>query len=203
MKYIAHRGLWNEKREQNTFSGIKKALDLGFGVELDVRDCNGELIVSHDPSYGVEFLPFEEIVELFRAYDSILAINVKSDGICENLKSALAGLEKKQYFLFDMSIPETIGYLDAGLPTYMRLSDYESYSKLHDRSEGVWMDAFQNDWWVGKSSAFLIEKKICVVSPELHGRDKLSAWSFLKDMDTAADLFICTDYPESAKVFFE
>jgi glycerophosphoryl diester phosphodiesterase len=203
MNFIAHRGLWSEKSEQNTYLGIKKAFDLGFGVELDVRDKNGELVVSHDPSYGVECLYLEEIVKLFNPYDSMLAINIKSDGILENLKSLLAGLDKKRFFLFDMSIPETIGYLEAGLPTYMRLSEYENFCELHVRSQGVWLDAFQSDWWIGQESTFFSSEKICVVSPELHGRNKLDAWRFLKNVETNTDLYLCTDYPESAKLFFK
>jgi glycerophosphoryl diester phosphodiesterase len=203
MKYIAHRGLWNEKIEQNTYSGIKRALDLGFGVELDVRDKNGELIVSHDPSCNSEVLLFQEIVQLCGRYDSMLAVNVKSDGILENMKCVLAELDRERFFLFDMSIPETMRYLESDLPTYMRLSEYEAYCELHEQSQGVWLDAFQDNWWFGRSDIFLKEEKICVVSPELHGRDKSAAWGFLKNLETKVDLYLCTDYPESAKVFFE
>ena len=203
MNYIAHRGLWKEKNEQNTYVGIKRALDLGFGVELDIRDNNGELIVSHDPGHYIKPLLFQEILELFKSYDSTLAINVKSDGIVMSLKSMLTGLDASSYFLFDMSIPETIVYLENGLPTYMRVSEYESFGELHKRSDGVWLDAFQADWWVGASDVFSNQKNVCVVSPELHGRDYSDAWSFLRTIDSTAQLFICTDQPESAKVFFE
>ena len=202
MKYIAHRGLWRNKKEQNTLLGFKRALDLGFGIELDVRDKNGKLIVSHDPSYSLEVLLFQEILELAKGYDSVLAINVKSDGILTNLKSALAGFQGDRFFLFDMSIPETIGYLKSGLPTYMRLSEYESYCELHQASDGIWLDAFKKDWWVGASEIFRSEKNICVVSPELHGRDELEAWSFLKRLDSNSNLYICTDHPDRAKEFF-
>ena len=202
MKYIAHRGLWRNKSEQNTFLGIKRALDLGFGIELDVRDKNGKLIVSHDPSFSLEVLLLQEILELAKGYGSVLAINVKSDGILTNLKSALAGFEGDRFFLFDMSIPETIGYLKSGLPTYMRLSEYESYCELHQNSDGIWLDAFKTDWWVGATEIFRSEKNICVVSPELHGRDELEAWRFLKRLDSNSNLYICTDHPERAKEFF-
>ena len=202
MNVVAHRGLWRIKSEQNTLLGIKKAMDLGFGVELDVRDKNGELIVSHDPSYRVGVLLFEEILELVKEYESVLAINVKSDGILTSLESALAELEGDRYFLFDMSIPETIGYLKSNLPTYMRLSEYESYSELHRESDGIWLDAFQKDWWIYESEIFKSKDRICVVSPELHGRDESAAWSFLKSLDSNFKLYICTDYPEKAKEFF-
>jgi hypothetical protein len=203
MKYIAHRGLWKEKREQNTFASIRKALDSGFGVELDIRDRNGELVVSHNPSGSAEVLLFAEVIDLFTNYESILAINIKADGLLTYLESALAGVPREKYFLFDMSIPETIGYLRSDLPTFMRLSEYEDICKLHDRSEGVWLDAFETDWWTGNSKILNSEKKICVVSPELHGRDKSYVWNFLKNERCSADLYICTDFPDIAETFFE
>lgn len=203
MNFLAHRGIWKDRSEQNSFLGIKKALDLGFGVELDVRDRKGELIVSHDPSNSAEVLTFQEIVELSTRYDSMLAINVKCDGIREKLETALSGLDQARFFLFDMSIPETLGYLKSGLPTYMRLSEYEAYSELHNRSQGIWLDAFQNDWWLGKSAIFQNGIKICVVSPELHGRDVTDAWQYLRNIDTTANLYMCTDHPERARRYFE
>jgi glycerophosphoryl diester phosphodiesterase len=203
MKFIAHRGVWNVKSEQNSYIGIKRALDMGFGVELDVRDKNGELMVSHDPTKSFDILAFGEILDLFKGYDSMLAINVKSDGILPNLESALTGFDHRNYFIFDMSVPEAINYLKSGLPTYMRLSEYEPYGELHERSSGIWLDAFHSDWWIRASEIFRSRKKICVVSPELHGRHELDAWHFLRSIDTTAELFICTDKPESAKVFFE
>ena len=49
-RILAHRGLWVTDSEKNSKEAIALALSEGFGVELDVRDRNGGLIVSHDPS---------------------------------------------------------------------------------------------------------------------------------------------------------
>ena len=46
---LAHRGLWFCEEEKNSSNALFKALDLGFGIETDVRDLCGELIISHDP----------------------------------------------------------------------------------------------------------------------------------------------------------
>ena len=46
---IAHRGLWKKKRDQNTIKSLVKAIDSGFGVELDLRDYKNDIIISHDP----------------------------------------------------------------------------------------------------------------------------------------------------------
>jgi hypothetical protein len=203
MRYIAHRGLWKEKSDQNTLESFQRAFDSGFGVELDVRDKDGRLVVSHDPISYRDSLDFEQIVELFKQYDDKLAINIKSDGLLSMLMSFLGEIDESRYFIFDMSVPETLTYLKSSLSTYMRISEYEDFSELHKKSNGIWLDAFENDWWIGKNQIFEDSKPICVVSPELHGREKTKAWNYLKDTNFRNELYICTDEPELAKIFFK
>lgn len=50
IKIIAHRGMWFQQDEKNTFPAFERALQNGFGIETDFRDCNGELVISHDPA---------------------------------------------------------------------------------------------------------------------------------------------------------
>lgn len=48
IKY-AHRGLHNSERAENSISAMKAAVDMGFGIELDVRlSKDGVLMVFHD-----------------------------------------------------------------------------------------------------------------------------------------------------------
>ena len=45
----AHRGLHNAERAENSISAFRRAVELGFGVELDVRlSKDGTLVVFHD-----------------------------------------------------------------------------------------------------------------------------------------------------------
>lgn len=203
MKIIAHRGLWNDNESQNTMTAFKRALDLGFGLEFDVRDSFGNLVISHDPTENPGSLNFEDVVELFSKYDSPIAINVKSDGLLPKLLTTLESIEKKRYFVFDMSIPETIKYLNAGVPTFMRISEFEQNSPLHENSSGIWLDAFKGEWWAIESQVFQDFKTLCVVSSELHGRNEESGWSFLRKIETGKDLSLCTDYPVKASEFFK
>jgi glycerophosphoryl diester phosphodiesterase len=202
MKIIAHRGLWLEKEDQNTLVAYKRAFDLGFGVEIDVRDSFGQIVVSHDPTETSGLLQLNEVLELFSTYDSTMAINIKSDGLIPAIQTALASINDARYFLFDMSIPETISYLKSGLRTFTRLSEYEEITTLHEESSGIWLDAFNNDWWTSRSEVFQNFKTVCVVSPELHGRKEEVGWSFLRGIDWVEDLSLCTDYPEKALRYF-
>ena len=46
---IAHRGYWCCEKEQNSERAFRKALSGGYGIETDVRDLNGEIVISHAP----------------------------------------------------------------------------------------------------------------------------------------------------------
>ena len=39
-----------KKVEQNTKISFERAIDNKFGIEMDLRDCNGNIIISHDPA---------------------------------------------------------------------------------------------------------------------------------------------------------
>jgi hypothetical protein len=203
MKIVAHRGLWDVRKEQNTLVAFKRALDLGFDVELDVRDSFGHLVVSHDPTENSGHLQFEEVLELFSRYESTIAINVKSDGLIPLLESNLKNTIEQKYFVFDMSVPETIKYLNTGLRTFARVSEFEQPSSLHSKASGIWLDAFESDWWENKIQMFQDFQAVCVVSPELHGREKQSAWGSLRSFAPINNLSLCTDYPVKALEFFK
>jgi glycerophosphoryl diester phosphodiesterase len=48
-RILAHRGYWLEPGEKNSLSAFRRAFEGGFGIETDIRDLDGELVVSHDP----------------------------------------------------------------------------------------------------------------------------------------------------------
>ena len=93
-----------------------------------------------------------------------------------------------------------------GLRVYTRHSDVETTPALYETAAGVWMDAFHTDWITEKSILEHIHngKEVCVVSPELHGRNEASLWTKLKSIPHSAsqDLMLCTDKPEEALEYF-
>ena len=48
-KILAHRGIWSDSKSANHPEALTRALEMGFGIETDLRDRNCELVVSHDP----------------------------------------------------------------------------------------------------------------------------------------------------------
>lgn len=210
MHILAHRGLWLAPDDKNSSSALRRAFDAGFGVETDVRDHLGELVISHDPPLGTSVLPFHHVVSAYLHSGSHepLAINIKADGLHEQLAAAIAALPPGAAFVFDMSVPDALGYLERGVPTFTRQSEYESTPAFYDQAVGVWLDSFHDEW----VSPSIIEthlrahRRVALVSPELHGRDHRETWrrwrEALRD-PAAAAVMLCTDHPEEARTFFD
>lgn len=204
---LAHRGYWTQPSERNSLDAFERAFDCGYGVETDVRDLDGELVISHDPPrQGALTLAAMLTALSDSGSDATLAINVKADGLHGSLADALAGLHPTRWFAFDMSVPDTLSYLRCGLPTFTRHSDVEPDPVLLDAANGVWLDDFAGGWLNEAHVATHLEagKRVVVVSPELHGRDHLAAWRQWRDWSvwTEPDLSLCTDHPSEAEEFF-
>lgn len=210
MEYIAHRGMWFKQDERNTLPAFFRGLDAGFGLEVDIRDMNGLLVISHDvPEPGN---PPPKLSDLFsyylnHQYTSTLALNIKADGLQNLLFAQLTQFDIKNYFVFDMSMPDAVGYLKTGIKLFMRCSDLEVYRGSPSAS-GIWLDELIDNW--ADSQSILRElsmvDKVCLVSRELHGRDKAEQWNDLKkgisaELDSGR-LMLCTDFPQEAKRFF-
>ena len=207
MEIIAHRGYWVDSEEKNTVKAFTRALENGFGIETDFRDLNGELVVSHEiPS--ARAMKVAEFIEIYQAHpvSAPMALNIKSDGLHGLIDNFIADAKFKNVFVFDMAIPDMRGYLKNHIPTFTRLSEYEQYPAFLKDCEGVWLDAFESEWYgVEKINPLLNQKKkIAIVSPELHGRPHLALWELIRAHDFHRNdlMSICTDFPMQAKEYF-
>ena len=210
MNILSHRGLWKSEDEKNTIIAFERSFILGFGTETDIRDLNGELVISHDPpKIDSKCLTVEDFFKIYKLFgDGLqLALNIKSDGLQEKLQQLIIDYEIINYFVFDMSIPDTIGFLKKGIKVYTRQSEYENTPPLYNQIDGVWLDEFEKHWINHKVIQKHVKnsKKVCIVSPELHKRDFNNEWDNYKNIfleDTENRISICTDLPEKAKQFF-
>lgn len=207
MKILSHRGFWKAESEKNSEMAFIHSFKLGFGIETDVRDLNGRLVISHDPPTG-EPLPLEKLFETYKQYGNglTLALNIKADGLWKILQRSIYEYDIHEYFVFDMSIPDTIPYLRSDMRVFTRLSEYEKFPPFHKEAAGIWMDCFEDDWITQRDINKYLEaaKKVCIVSPELHKREYKIFWSSLVawDLHRANNLMICTDHPQEARLFF-
>jgi glycerophosphoryl diester phosphodiesterase len=199
MEILSHRGYWTTPGEMNSRVAFERSISSGFGTETDVRDCVGKLVVSHDPPKNCE-IPWSEVVSKFDRANLTLAVNIKSDGLAPLLKRAFAGT-KLAWFAFDMSGPEMFRYAREGLPFFTRHSDIENEPVLYNEAAGVWLDDFSGNWISAAvvTSHLRAGKRVCVVSPELHGRDPENLWRSLKALADEPGLALCTDRPHHAR----
>jgi hypothetical protein len=200
---ICHRGFWLAPDEKNSTNAFVRAFNLGLGTETDIRDLNGEIVISHDlPSSGVMTLGnFLNLVPR----NLTLALNVKSDGIARKAIVELKKANHNNFFFFDMSIPDMQDYLKQGIPTALRLSEFEPWVEgLTSQSDIVWLDMFESLWYDDNDITRIIEagKSIYIVSAELHGMDNNAQWELLKPLKSYSEITLCTDCPLEALTYF-
>ncbi len=199
---LAHRGLWTEPSEKNSLEAIERAFAAGFGVETDVRDHDGRLVLSHDMPTGDRFILFERVLELFAKHGcpGALAINIKADGLHVPLKREITKHDLKRTFVFDMSVPDARGYLSHGMTVFTRQSEIEWEPAFYSAASGVWLDCFERDWITATTvrGHRRAGKQVALVSPELHGRDPYPAWDRWREIVGAEELMLCTDLPYQA-----
>ena len=97
---IAHRGFWIKSNQKNSVEAFKLALENGFGIETDLRDFNGNIVISHDvPTESC--ITFHDFMAIVQEYPpQTLSLNIKSDGLQELSKKDLGSYT--DYFFFDM-----------------------------------------------------------------------------------------------------
>ena len=198
-RILAHRGHWKDEFDyeglaKNSLEAIGRAAELGFGLETDLRDFRGEIIISHDPALNID-LNFADVL----GFDllGLVAFNIKADGLAPMI-SSLVDIARPQfeYFFFDMSIPEMQRYASHNLPLADRMSEIED-SSGSNRSY-VWLDSFKTEWYIQVSEWLRLSKgkKVIVVSPELPGRPYWQSWEWMANqMNLHTNLYLCTDYP--------
>lgn len=209
MIILSHRGYWNSDIPSNSPQAIKTALEKGYGFESDVRDYLGRMVISHNIA-DESSQDAEAVFRWLSAYGDryCFAINIKADGLKDILEAYLEKYSIKNYFLFDMSVPQMVEFAEMGLRFFTRQSEYEIYPALYEQAAGVWIDGFNRIDWI--TEGLLREhiscgKEVCLVSPDLHGKtdyklfwDRLMGW----DIDFSMVL-LCTDHPDEAREFFK
>lgn len=208
IKIMAHRGYWNENIERNSPQAIHTAMEKGYGFESDVRDYMGELVISHNIA-DEKCQKAEKVFEWMHGFEDeyTFAINIKADGLKDLINGMIEKYSIKNYFLFDMSIPQMVEFHEMGLRFFTRMSEVEPFPNMYDNAAGVWIDGFWGVEWITKE---LLKrhldagKELCLVSPDLHGKpDYKEFWSILKGFELDfGRIMLCTDHPDEAKEYF-
>ena len=222
MDILAHRANINgpEPARENTLSATRHALELGFGIETDLRrDAQGRFYIAHDPQPWTGQNDLAGFSALFREFSSrTIAMNVKELGYEPDLVALQQAGElgaRSFYFDFELLEPRTPGRsqrticaLPGGDMTAMaaRLSDREESLAqcLSIPATVVWADEFDSLWLTEQEVAAVhaANRRFYAISPELHGFDEATRkkrWQDFRDWGIDG---LCTDYALSAKKYF-
>ena len=153
----------------NTIKQLK-ATPIEFGIEIDIRDNNKKLIVTHDP-----FNKGENLKKFLKFYKHKLIIaNIKSERIEDSVIKMFKKCNIDNYFFLDSSFPKIIELIRLNFKKIAVRASYfegiETSKKLKGKVNWVWYDTFKGL----KSSINDIKKlkklnfKICLVCPKLH-----------------------------------
>lgn len=193
-KIYCHRGFWTSIDQQNSVGAFSKAIASGYGIETDIRDNLNRIVISHDPAIDPEL-----DMGVLPKTGTPIAINIKSDGLINiGLDEIKEYVSNRGSFVFDASIPEMLKYRDLKIPHALRLSEYER--EIPWKSQFIWLDSFNSDWWMNSEMLQKLTEShfVVVVSPELHARPFNSAWEAIciEMMKGNENLGICTDFPD-------
>ena len=171
-----------------------------FGVELDIRLRNGEVVISHDPlEVGNNF-------DLWlRHYNhQLLVINTKEDGLEDIIMTKLNEFAINNFFFLDQSFP-TLYKFSRIFPGHCasRISDVESIeTALKLQASWIWLDSHSGDWRYLIESLEMINRagiKSCLVSPELQRvefqKELQNIQKMLRFSGLSVDA-VCTKFPE-------
>jgi hypothetical protein len=192
MKLISHR--------RNTVSELL-ATDSKYGIEVDIRSEGDRLITHHDPFMAGEY--FDDWIDAY--LHGTLILNVKEEGLEARLIALMQSKGIADYFFLDQSFPFLVKWSKAGEHRCaVRVSEFESIETaltLAGKVDWVWVDCFtrfplsERDARRLKDAGF----KLCLVSPELQGRDANveipNLASLLKERNIVADA-VCTKRPD-------
>jgi hypothetical protein len=207
MKIISHRGFWLDVDQKNSKFAFNNSFENNFGTETDIRDLNLKIVVSHDMPSDINLnIDLSQLIDIFLKKDLTLALNIKSDGLHSKVNEILKIKNYNNYFVFDMSIPDTINYINLGMNVFCRQSEYEQIVAFYEKINGIWLDSFEGIWYNKDLilNHILNNKKVCIVSSELHKRDHIILWEKILDWELILNenIILCTDYPSQAKTFF-
>ncbi len=192
MEIIAHR--------RNTRAELA-ATPNAYGVEVDIRSRGSDLIIHHDPFADGE--SFDRWIADYR--HGLLILNVKEEGLELRLIELMLLHGVSRYFFLDQSFPFLVKTARTGeRRCAVRVSEFETVATaltLAGQIDWVWVDCFTR-FPLDRAGAEVLQGagfKLCLVSPELQGRDAETEIAALRAMLSNTGISaeaVCTKRPD-------
>ena len=195
VKILSHRANveGSDKYRENRAIACTECLNLGFGLELDVRNYMNSLYAKHDLVMSQGEQSWLELVTVISSYPNLpVAINIKDTGAERAIINSIRNLDKNSVFLFDLELVVGIEKynelssvyheLDPRMNIAMRVSDRGETIERAVKSQNtvVWLDEFDS-FWVSHDTLEELTKAgkiVYVVAPDLHKHSvQVSIWT--------------------------
>jgi len=179
----------------NTLEHLRRVPET-YGVEVDVRDYDGELVLAHDPFESGVLL--RDFLSSYR--HALVIFNVKCDGLEGRILEMVDRYSIENYFFLDVANPTLVGLTRRGERSVaVRYSEYEPIEfalAFAGKVDWVWVDCFTH-MPLDEESHRLLRKhfKICLVSPELQKHPRATIQDYRRQLTGMPIDAVCTDFP--------
>ncbi|HVE44350.1 MAG TPA: hypothetical protein VNC84_04360 [Gammaproteobacteria bacterium] len=186
-----------------------------YGIELDIRYDQNNLILHHDPFGHHEHPLPEKFVDLLSVWknDGTMILNVKTEGIEKRCIALMQAHKIKDWFFLDLSMPYFAMYAEEAFARSIagfspdnlavRFSEREPLAyalSFAAKARWIWVDCFtqmpltQKNFKAIKEAGF----KICLVAPELqhHPLERTQEFQAILQKEKVQLDAVCTKYPE-------
>lgn len=188
MLYIQHR--------VNSITQLQQT-PTEYGIEIDLRAEGNRVILHHDA-----FVEGEDLEEFLSYYQhAFIILNVKCEGLEDKILSLMDKFQITNYFFLDLSLPFLVKYVKKGVSQIAcRYSEYEPKElalQFAHKVEWLWVDGFDNFCLTMEDYQILSQHfKLCLVSPELQGKNLSWIKKYHNKMKNMVFDAICTKNPE-------
>jgi hypothetical protein len=183
----------------NELAGLRKALP-EYGVEMDLHAFGDRLVVHHEAF--TNSLAFEDWLDAYHHRFAIL--NVKEEGIETRVRNLAVQRGIDNFFMLDLSFPALMKMVRSGESRLaIRVSEFEPVAgalALAGKIDWAWIDVFNGLPLDAAEYASLrgAGYRLCLVSPELHGRELREIGEMRRELETAGMTMdaVCTKRPD-------
>ena len=194
---IVHRATTNSC--ENCIEGIKVHIKSGFGVELDLREKNNSVYMSHDEMEVCEL--FEDACRLCSNVPAMLALHIKEIKVVPKVLKFLEKFSIKNYFMFNTEGEDVTKFSNQINSAFYATDKPEKVTE-----KLLWCDEYTTKWFDKEIITSLKNKQkiLYAVSIEVFKnctREEMSQeWKRLIKFDFDG---ICTKYPNELNEFLE
>ncbi len=202
MVIFSHRGIGFGPQE-NSLEALKKAVENGFSVEVDLRIIKNNIVLSHDFNSNKPLADFEGLLKLIRDNPDVnFALHLKEDSpaLFNTLADAIKGFNNCFLFMTDFAQGNFITSCFEKLGS-SQLAMYANDATLDPallvKVDYLWLDETKSALYRDLGFFFRDSKKIICCSPELFMKDYLDRLDYLKEeinRQRGKIFGVCTDF---------